>query len=38
VFKYTPNKNGEYNVSVYAKDADSKAQQESMKVQVLTIR
>ncbi|QWH13259.1 hypothetical protein EXW38_18725 [Bacillus mycoides] len=38
VFKYTLNKNGEYNVSVYAKDADSKAQQESMKVQVLTIR
>ncbi|MEK4892182.1 triple tyrosine motif-containing protein [Bacillus sp. FSL M7-0996] len=38
VFKYTPNKNGNYNVSVYAKDADAKTNQEAIKVNDFTIK
>ncbi|MEB9924596.1 triple tyrosine motif-containing protein [Bacillus cereus] len=37
-FKYTPNKNGSYNVSVYAKDADAKTNQEAIKVNDFTIK
>ncbi|PGW02246.1 triple tyrosine motif-containing protein, partial [Bacillus cereus] len=38
VFKYTPSKNGSYNVSVYAKDADAKTSQEAIKVNDFTIK
>ncbi|MGE7936974.1 triple tyrosine motif-containing protein, partial [Bacillus paramycoides] len=38
VFKYTPNKNGNYNVSVYAKDADAKTNQEAIKVNDFTVK
>ncbi|PER25267.1 hypothetical protein CN490_21080 [Bacillus cereus] len=38
VFKYTPNKNGNYNVSVYAKDIDSKEKQESFISQGIIIK
>ncbi|MGE7633820.1 triple tyrosine motif-containing protein, partial [Bacillus paramycoides] len=38
VFKYTPNKNGDYNVSVYAKDADAKTNQEAIKVNDFTVK
>ncbi|WP_218012184.1 triple tyrosine motif-containing protein, partial [Bacillus cereus] len=37
-FKYTPNKNGDYNVSVYAKEAGSKAQQEAMQVHSFKVK
>ncbi|PGQ51131.1 triple tyrosine motif-containing protein, partial [Bacillus cereus] len=37
-FKYTPSKNGSYNVSVYAKDADAKTSQEAIKVNDFTIK
>ncbi|PFI06045.1 hypothetical protein COI67_26740, partial [Bacillus cereus] len=38
VFKYTPNKSGSYNVSVYAKDVDSKETQESFITQGIIIK
>ncbi|HGH7177790.1 TPA: triple tyrosine motif-containing protein, partial [Bacillus wiedmannii] len=38
VFKYTPNKDGDYNVSVYAKEAGSKAKQEAMQVHSFKVK
>ncbi|MGZ7215821.1 triple tyrosine motif-containing protein [Bacillus sp. BC08] len=38
VFKYTPNKNGDYNVSVYAKDVDSKEKQEAIQVHSFKVK
>ena len=38
VFKYTPNKNGDYNVSVYAKAAGSIAKQEAMQVHSFKVK
>ncbi|WP_218940929.1 triple tyrosine motif-containing protein, partial [Bacillus sp. ABP14] len=37
-FKYTPNKNGDYNVSVYAKDADAKTKQEAIQVHSFKVK